>query len=192
MANKLRDIFYPPLDKQIQQCEMLIWLFKENIRYCSTCANYIGNSQSGPFTDYGRCKADCECFASKVCGLNNCDCDKYLEDTDRLLGLQSKLEQLKNEKNGSSANETDMINIAGIFADQCVSKFGTESQLDILQEECSELIKACSKFKRSSGTNGKENLIEEMAHVLVSSFVVAKIHGISTADIVREIQKKIR
>lgn len=70
-----------------------------------------------------------------------------------------------------------------------LQKFGCESQTDILQEECAELIQACSKAKRGY-PDSKERLIEEIAHVLVSSLVVARIYDINEDDIVNEINKK--
>ena len=52
-----------------------------------------------------------------------------------------------------------------------------------------ELIQACSKAKRGY-PDSKERLIEEIAHVLVSSLVVARIYDINEDDIVNEINKK--
>lgn len=75
------------------------------------------------------------------------------------------------------------------FVFQCIAEFGCESQTDILQEECAELIQACSKAKRGY-PDFKERLIEEIAHVLVSSLVVARIYDINEDDIVNEINKK--
>lgn len=75
------------------------------------------------------------------------------------------------------------------FVFQCIAEFGSESQTDILQEECAELIQACSKAKRGY-PDFKERLIEEIAHVLVSSSVVARIYAINEDDIVNEINKK--
>lgn len=34
------------------------------------------------------------------------------------------------------------------FVLQCIAEFGSKTQTDILQEECAELIQACSKAKR--------------------------------------------
>lgn len=80
------------------------------------------------------------------------------------------------------------------FVDQCLSEFDPEDQLDILEEECAELIKACSKCKRAGekpeAIQARKNLIEEMSHVLISSAVVAQIYSIETADIIDEINKK--
>lgn len=75
------------------------------------------------------------------------------------------------------------------FVFQCIAEFGSESQTDILQEECAELIQAWSKAKRGY-PDFKERLIEEIAHVLVSSSVVARIYDINEDDIVNEINKK--
>lgn len=58
-----------------------------------------------------------------------------------------------------------------------------------MQEECAELIQACSKAKRGY-PDSKERLIEEIAHVFVSSSVVARIYDINEDDIVNEINKK--
>lgn len=71
------------------------------------------------------------------------------------------------------------------FVYQCIAEFGCESQTDILQEECAELIQACSKAKRGY-PDSKERLIEEIAHVLVSSLVVARIYDINEGDIVNK------
>lgn len=75
------------------------------------------------------------------------------------------------------------------FVFQCIAEFGSDSQTDILQEECAELIQACSKAKRGY-PDSKDRLIEEIAHVLVSSSVVARIYDINEDDIVNEINKK--
>lgn len=64
-----------------------------------------------------------------------------------------------------------------------------EDQLDILQEECAELIQACSKVLRSK-PNALANLKEEMAHVLISSAMIATMFGITEDDIYLEAQKK--
>lgn len=80
------------------------------------------------------------------------------------------------------------------FVDQCLSEFDPEDQLDILEEECAELIKACSKFKRAGekveAIQARKNIIEEMSHVLISSAVVARIYNVESADIIDEINKK--
>jgi len=80
------------------------------------------------------------------------------------------------------------------FIEQCLDKFDQKDQIDILQEECAELIKACSKVKRLAGrysfTDPLDNLKEEMTHVLISIEVVARICGITPDDIIGEFLKK--
>jgi len=49
---------------------------------------------------------------------------------------------------------------------RALSTYGLEAQIGVLQEECAELIVACSKYYRSGGTNQKE-LIEEIADVKI-------------------------
>lgn len=84
--------------------------------------------------------------------------------------------------------------IEPFFIEQCISTFNTENQIDILQEECAELIQACSKVKRSNGhysySDPLDNLKEEMAHVLISIELVAKINNISFNDILKEVENK--
>ena len=82
-----------------------------------------------------------------------------------------------------------MFGISDNFVKQCVEHFGSEGQLDILQEECAELIKACSKVKRGK-VDALDNLKEELAHVAISSGVVAIILGITNEDIQKEVNKK--
>ena len=94
-----------------------------------------------------------------------------------------------------------MINVPDEHVDQYVKLFKDKDiQLDILQEECSELIKAISKYKRSLKSPGVGNcvenpidgIIEEMAHVAISSEIVAKILGITKDDIQAEINSIYR
>ena len=89
-----------------------------------------------------------------------------------------------------------MFGISDNFIEQCIEHFESEGQLDILQEECAELaieclalIKACSKVKRGKA-DALDNLKEELAHVAISSAVVANILGITQEDIQEEVDKK--
>lgn len=82
-----------------------------------------------------------------------------------------------------------MFGISDNFINQCVEYFGSEGQLDILQEECAELIKACSKLKRGK-PDALDNLKEELSHVAISSAVVSNILGITKEDIQKEVDKK--
>lgn len=66
--------------------------------------------------------------------------------------------------------------------------------MDILQEECAELIKALYKYKRSLGhytsVDPIDNIIEEITHVAISSEIVARLLSITPDDIQKEINKK--
>lgn len=76
-------------------------------------------------------------------------------------------------------------------------------QLDILQEECAELIQAISKMKRNiaefsadvhqtqSYPSILKDVTEEMAHVLISINQVSKYLGIEQEAIDAEVQKKL-
>ena len=78
--------------------------------------------------------------------------------------------------------------------------FPKDLQIDILQEECAELIKALSKYKRSDYPNNitnfnadeetRNNVIEEMCHVLISIDVVSSILKIGVHEIQDEINRK--
>ena len=49
---------------------------------------------------------------------------------------------------------------------QIIANYGRHAQLDILQEECAELIQAISKIRRST-PNAEEHFIDEMADVSI-------------------------
>ena len=88
------------------------------------------------------------------------------------------------------------------IVDFSLKNFPTDLQIDILQEECAELIKALSKYKRENYPNNitnfksneetRSNLIEEMSHVLISIDVVSSILKISVSEIQDEITKKCK
>lgn len=76
---------------------------------------------------------------------------------------------------------------------QCVNKYkyttDENEHIDILQEECAELIQALSKLKR--GKDGAiEHVCTEMTHVMISSAIFAELHEIKQSDITSEIVKK--
>lgn len=88
-----------------------------------------------------------------------------------------------------------MINIPENHVDQYMRIFKNKDiQLDILQEECAELIKAISKYKRAIGhytvIDPIDNVIEEMTHVAISSEIVARLLDIKPEDIQREVDRK--
>lgn len=61
--------------------------------------------------------------------------------------------------------------------------------LDLLQEECAELIQAASKVKREE-KNAINKLIEEMTHVLYMIEKTSTNWGITQSDIDSEVKKK--
>lgn len=89
-----------------------------------------------------------------------------------------------------------MFGISDTFVEECLSTFGSTNQCDILIEECSELIKALCEMKRTdkhfSIRDPYESLKEELAHVAISSAVIARIYGISDTQIQEEVNKKRR
>lgn len=74
---------------------------------------------------------------------------------------------------------------------EIVKHYGN-AQLDVVVEECAELIQAITKCKRY-GCTGKqrENLIEEMADVLVIIDELALIYNVKCSDVYRIMKKKL-
>ena len=108
---------------------------------------------------------------------------------DGVRGMIEEQRRLEIEEIKRQYMDNTTFGISNIFLDKYLDLFDHRDQLDQLQEECSELIQACSKLKRGK-SNAFENLKEEMAHVLISSAMVAKIMGISKEDIELEVKKK--
>lgn len=55
-------------------------------------------------------------------------------------------------------------------------------------EECSELIQAISKMKR--GKDNRDNLIEEMADVMICMDILKQVYGVSDSEIQNYVCKK--
>jgi len=79
---------------------------------------------------------------------------------------------------------------------ECLYK-DTREKIDILQEECAELIQVGSKIKREGIANvntsknpTRDHLIMEIAHVLMTTESVAASFGITKGDIIGECIKK--
>jgi len=66
--------------------------------------------------------------------------------------------------------------------------WGENGQVNILQEECAELISAIAR--RNRGRNGNDEVAEEAADVLVSLMSVIPILGIEE-DVIRHMNFKI-
>lgn len=64
---------------------------------------------------------------------------------------------------------------------RAIEQFGCESQLNMVVEECGELIVAISKLRRVGGRkiddNAKENAIGEVADVIIMAWQAAQILG---------------
>lgn len=70
-----------------------------------------------------------------------------------------------------------------------IEKHGKDIQTTVCMEECAELIQVISKMKR--GQRKEENLIEEMADVLVCIDMLKEIYSISEEELWREYNFKI-
>ena len=95
--NKLRDLFYPPPERLIQQYQMLVELHRKNIGHCCTCKFLTPPPADLPgfVTDYGECKLRKDIFPGKVCGLRDVECDCYEEDMSSVKHYLSEIENLK-------------------------------------------------------------------------------------------------
>jgi NTP pyrophosphatase (non-canonical NTP hydrolase) len=82
----------------------------------------------------------------------------------------------------------DRLFIPNEYTKNCIKKFGINDQLDHLQEECAELIVAISKVKRKKDY-ARENLKEEIAHVLMLMVQVMDIEEITERDVKMEVTK---
>lgn len=92
-----------------------------------------------------------------------------------------------------------MIDIPEKHIDTYMAKYAKANsiiQLDILQEECAELIKAITKYKRELLNPSMEirytldNIVEEMTHVAISSEIVARILGFCPEEFQTEVNRK--
>lgn len=81
---------------------------------------------------------------------------------------------------------------------ELVDHYGLPAQLDIMQEECAELVKSCSKVKRANGIGyitptskeqAKANLIEKMAHVKNTIISACYLLGLDETVLDEEIER---
>lgn len=71
----------------------------------------------------------------------------------------------------------------------CVSalvKYGSQNQTDMMIEECSELIKALCKYKRSENDVTLHNVQEEIADVLIMAHQMQQLYGPETVEKIKE------
>ena len=90
-----------------------------------------------------------------------------------------------------------IIDIPKDHIDKYIKAYGKEfNQLDILQEECAELIQAISKLKRGKTDTDIHlavmSIIEEITHVAISSEIACRILYITEDDILNEVNTKTR
>lgn len=76
-----------------------------------------------------------------------------------------------------------MVKVNKELQAKVVSKYGDEIQSTICMEECAELIQAISKMKR--GKDNRDNLIEEMADVLIAFSQLRAIYDITDDEIIK-------
>lgn len=71
---------------------------------------------------------------------------------------------------------------------EVVNEYGADIQSTICMEECAELIQAISKMKR--GKDNRDNLIEEMADVLIAFTQLRYIYDITDDEIIKWLDAK--
>ena len=74
-----------------------------------------------------------------------------------------------------------MIIIDSNVVKKSIEHYGADLQTVVCMEECAELIQAISKMKR--GKDNRDNLIEEMADVMICMEILKQVYGISENDI---------
>ena len=74
-----------------------------------------------------------------------------------------------------------MIIIDSNVVKKSIEHYGTDLQTTVCMEECAELIQAISKMKR--GKDNRDNLIEEMADVMICMEILKQVYGISDNEI---------
>lgn len=74
-----------------------------------------------------------------------------------------------------------MIIIDSNVVQNSIKHYGSDLQTTVCMEECSELIQAISKMKR--GKDSRDNLIEEMADVMICMDILKQVYGVSDNEI---------
>ena len=103
MSSKLRRIFNPTPEEQIQDYKFLLELHREQLGQCSTCANLITGDMSGVVTDYGICRINSPLFSAKVCGRTDKICSLYLEKS--VKSLEQEIEKLRRQSQREGEEE---------------------------------------------------------------------------------------
>ena len=95
MSSKLRRIFNPTAEEQIQDYKFMLELHREQLGQCSTCANLISGDMSGVVTDYGMCRKNSSLFSAKVCGREDKICSLYVEKS--VKSLEQEIDRLRRQ-----------------------------------------------------------------------------------------------
>ena len=74
-----------------------------------------------------------------------------------------------------------MIIIDSNVVKKSIEHYGADLQTVVCMEECAELIQAISKMKR--GKDNRNNLIEEIADVMICIEILKQVYGISDNEI---------
>ena len=105
------------------------------------------------------------------------------------MSLEEKMAEIINEYVG-------VLNISPEHIDKYMQVYdvGEYTHLDILQEECAELIQAISKYKRPSDGSDyvvcRGKIIEEMTHVAISSEICCRLLCIDRGENEKEVKRK--
>lgn len=86
-------------------------------------------------------------------------------------------------------NLAEIVDIFDHHVDWYLSTTNPGNAIDVAQEECAEFIQALSKSKRGK-EHSRKMVVEEAAHVLISTIAICKIYKISVFEILRELMKK--
>ena len=81
-----------------------------------------------------------------------------------------------------------MVPISDSIVKQSIDFYGEDIQSTVCMEECAELIQAISKAKR--GKIDRDNMIEEIADVLICIEMLKQMYMISDEKINKWIEKK--
>ena len=74
-----------------------------------------------------------------------------------------------------------MIIIDSNVVQNSIKHYGSDLQTTVCMEECAKLIQAISKMKR--GKDNRNNLIEEMADVMICMDILKQVYRVSDSEI---------
>lgn len=95
-------------------------------------------------------------------------------------------------------NHNPIVSLSERHKKEYISNIGPEGPALIIAEECSELIKAVTKCRRTELTKGtvpekqKQALTEELAHVYMAMQTIQTRYEIAPADINKQIHKSLQ